>query len=169
MGVTLSIENKNDLFRDLARGDKETREYALRVLKRHADSKEAVQFLRKLKLNDWQGKIYVCKLFAKISDDLAVQKLKDLLLDFNHRVRREAEKSLKKLGIDQPFTDDEVVELVGFLSHPSWWVKTKAIKSLEALGEPRAIDPISRLLLDEDETVRHAAKEAVESLGKVDK
>lgn len=169
MSVTLSTADKNDLFRDLAKGDTETREYALRVLKRHADSGEVVQFLRKLKLNDWQGKIYACRLFIKINDDLAVQKLKDLLLDFNHRVRREAEKSLKKLGIDQPFTDDEVVELVSFLGHPSWWVKTKAIKSLEALGEPRAIEPISRLLLDEDETVRDAAKQAVESLGRINK
>lgn len=166
MNTTLTIEDKYDLFRDLQSEDPKTREYAMRVLKKNVNSREVVQFLRRLRPNDWEGKISACNLFARIKDDLSIQKLKDLLLDFNPRVRQASEKALKKLGIVKPFTDDEVVELVGFLSHPSWWVKIQAIKSLEALGDGRALEPITRLMLDEDETVQQAAKQAVEALKK---
>ena len=93
--------------------------------------------------------------------------LKSLIIDFNPKVRQAATKSLRKLGIDKPLSDDEVAELVSFLDHPSWWVKMKTIKTLEAIRDPRALEPISKLLLDEDEAVRQAAKEAVESLGKI--
>jgi len=168
MSDTLTVEDKNDLFRDLCSEDRKTRDYAIRMLRKNVDSREVVQFLRALRPTDWAGKVSACKLFTRLGDTLAIQKLKDLLLDFNPKVREEAEKGLNKLGIDKPYTEDEVLELVSFLSNSSWWVRVKAVKSLEALGDTRAIEPISRLLLDEDEAVRQAAKEAVRTLGKIE-
>ncbi|HOX28497.1 MAG TPA: HEAT repeat domain-containing protein [bacterium] len=165
--TVLSVDDKNDLVKDLRSGDDKRREYAVKVLARNMDSEEVAQFLRRLRPQDWEGKISACALFEKLADDLAVEKLKTLVLDFNPRVRQTAARALQKVGIEKPFGDDEVAELVSFLSHPSWWVKTKTIKSLEALRDPRALEPISRLLLDEDESVRQAAEEAVETLGKI--
>lgn len=149
---------------DLKSPDKERREYAIRALKKNVTSREVIHFARKLKANEWQAKLSACKLLAHINDEDSVQKLKDLLLDFNQKVRSEAEKALKQLGHDNPISEDEVAELVHCLSYPSWWVRVQAIKSLEALGDHRAVEPISRLLLDEDETVQTAAKEALEAL-----
>jgi HEAT repeat protein len=40
------------------------------------------------------------------------------------------------------------------------------MKGLAALRDKRAVDPISQLLLDEDEAVREAAREALTSLRK---
>lgn len=160
----LSIEDKLDLFMDLKSPDKDRREYAIRALKKNVSSKEVIHFARKLKAGDWQAKMGVCKLLSYINDDDSVHKLKDLLLDFNQKVRDEAEKALKRLGHDSPISEDEVAELVHCLTYPSWWVRVQAIKSLEAIGDHRAVEPISRLLLDDDETVQTAAKEALEAL-----
>ncbi len=167
MSTALTVDDKNDLLQDLRSGDAKRREYAVRVLSRNLDSSEVVQFLRRLRPNEWEGKISACSLFEKLGDTASVEKLKSLILDFNPKVRQAAAKALQKLGIERPFSDDEVAELVSYLNHPSWWIKTKTIKSLEALKDRRAIEPISKLLLDEDDTVRQAAKEAVESLGKI--
>lgn len=167
MASILSVEDKNDLLHDLCSSDPKRRDYAVRVLSRNVDSKEVAQFLNSLRPHDWEGKISACHLFEKMADDLAIEKLKSLILDFNPKVRQAAAKALRKLGIDRPFSDDEVAELVSYLNNSSWWIRTKAIKSLEALRDRRALEPVSRLLLDEDDTVRQAAQEAVEILGKI--
>lgn len=164
MTSNLSVDSKMDLFMDLKSDDKATRDYAIQALKKNVTSKEVVHFIRKLKPGDWQAKLGACTLLLYLKDEDSVQKLKDLLLDFNQKVRKEAEKALKRLGHDNPISEDEVAELVSCLSYPSWWVRVQAIKSLEALGDPRALEPISKLLLDEDETVQTAAKEALAAL-----
>jgi HEAT repeat protein len=167
MASGLSVEDKNDLLSDLSSSDSKRRDYAVRVLSKSVDSKEVAHFLNGLRPNDWEGKIGVCRLFERLGDSLAIDKLKSLILDFNPKVRQTAAKALQKLGIEHPFSDDEVAELVSYLSNPSWWVRMKAIESLEALRDRRALEPISKMLLDEDDTVRQAAEEAVETLGKI--
>jgi HEAT repeat protein len=144
--------------------DEKRRMYASRTLARHASSRQVADFLRSLRDVQWQGKIEGVKILGKLGDKLSVERLKTLVLDFNPRVRQTARKALAKLGITQPFTDDDVVELVGYLEHPSWWVRTSAIKSLAALKDKRAVEPISQCLLDEDETVRLAAGQALDDL-----
>ncbi len=166
MSVGLTVDEKEDLLHDLRSSDDKRRQYAARALAKNISSGETARFMRTLQPHEWEAKIAVCKIFGKIGDDAAIEKLKGLILDFNPKVRQEAARELKKLGIDKPFSDDEVAELVSFLNHPSWWVKIKAIKSLEAIKDPRAAEPISRLMLDEDEDVRNAAIEAVSSLNK---
>ncbi len=168
MAQSLTVDDKNDLLYDLRSGDPKRREFAVKVLAKNLDSSEVIRFLRGLRPHEWEGKISACSLFERIGDPASIDKLKALILDFNPKVRQAAAKALKKLGVTKPFSDDEVAELVSYLNHPSWWVKMKTIQSLEAIKDPRAIEPISRLLLDEDETVRQAAKEAIESLGKLD-
>jgi len=167
MAQGLTVDDKNDLLYDLRSGDAKRREYAVRVLARNMDSAEVIRFLRGLRPQEWEGKISACNLFEKIGDPPAIEKLKSLILDFNPKVRQAAANALQKLGVTKPFSDDEVAELVSYLSHPSWWVKTKTIKSLEAIKDPRALEPITKLLLDEDDTVRQAAQEAVETLSKI--
>jgi hypothetical protein len=154
----------DDLFQDLLSEDDKRRRYAVRMLSRHATSRQVADFLRELRNVQWQGKVEAVGVLAKLGDRVAVDRLKALVLDFNPRVRQAARKALKKLGIDRPFTDDDVVELVSYLEHPSWWVKTSAIKSLAALKDKRAVDPISQCLLDEDPTVCEAARHALEEL-----
>ncbi len=167
MTAAMTVESKHDLLQDLRSSDLERSQYALRVLLKNVSTKDVIEFLRGLRANEWEAKISACRLLEKTGDEKAIEKLKALILDFNPRVRQEAARSLRKLGIDKPFSDDEVAELVSYLDHSSWWVKTKAIKSLEAIRDPRALEPISKLILDEDEAVREAALEAVDILGKL--
>ncbi|MEW5945284.1 MAG: HEAT repeat domain-containing protein [bacterium] len=166
MPSELSPENKADLLRDLKSSDTKRRRYAVRMLSGKADTGEINSFLRKLRPYDWEGRLSAISLLEKNPDGEAVESLKALALDFHPRVRGAARRALKKLGVEKLFSEDEVMELVTYLDHQSWWVKTGAIKSLEALKDPRALDPISHLLLDEDEQVREAAQKAVESLRK---
>ena len=134
------------------------------MLVKHATSRQVADFVRSLREIQWQGKIEAVKILGKTNDPVSVQRLKALVLDFNPRVRQAARKALGKLGITQPFTDDDVVELVSYLEHPSWWVRTNAIKSLAALKDKRAVEPISQCLLDDDETVRASALQALDDL-----
>ncbi|GAG46477.1 unnamed protein product, partial [marine sediment metagenome] len=120
MSPSLTVNDRNDLLQDLRSSDDKRRQYAVRVLAKSIDSKEVTQFLRALRPHEWEGKISACRLFEKLSDELSVEKLKSLILDFNPKVRQAAAKSLQKLGIDKPFSDDEVAELVSYLSHSSW-------------------------------------------------
>lgn len=161
---TLSDEDKEDIFKDLLSEDADTRTYALNILKEIITPGETIQFIRKLRPSEWQGKACCCALLAHFGDEQSVSKLKDLMLDFNQNVRREAEKALKKLGHKNPVSEDEVAELAMSLTYPSWWVREQAVKSLEALGDPRAIGPIGNLLNDEEETVRKAAEQALKVL-----
>jgi len=120
--------------------------------------------MRTLRDVQWEGKLEAVKILAKLDDKVALERLKALVLDFNPKVRQAARKALKKKGIDKPYTDNDVVELVSYLEHPSWWVKTSAIKSLAALKDKRAVEPISQCLLDDDLTVRQAARQALDEL-----
>lgn len=156
----------DDLFEDLISGDETRRRYAVRELSRQKCSREVDDFVRGLPPFKWEAKLSAVKIFAKIGDQTGIERLKALMLDYNPKVRQNARRSLYKLGVKQPYTDDDVVELVSYLDHPSWWVKTNAIKGLAALRDRRAVDPISQLLFDDDEAVREAAKEALAALRK---
>jgi len=162
----LSLEDRADLIRDLKSSDTKRRRYAVRMLTGKANSRQVSSFLEKLRPYDWEGRLSAISLLERIGDETAEEKLKTLALDFHPRVRSAARKSLKKLGVEHPYSDDEVLELVTYLDHPSWWVKTNAIKSLAMLKDRRALDPISHLLLDEDEQVREAAQEALAAIRK---
>lgn len=162
----LSPEDKVDLFRDLKSADEKRRGYAIKTLAKNVSAQDVEVFIHKLKPFEWEGRLNAVKLLEKIDGAAAVEKLKNLLLDASPKVREAARKSLKKLGIDQPYSNDEVLELVDCLAHPSWWVKLQAIKSLAHIRDPRAEAPISHLLVDEDEQVRDAAREALEVLKK---
>lgn len=155
-----------DLFADLLSGDQTRRRYAERELSRHKCSREVDDFVRGLPPFKWEAKLSAVKILTKIADKPGIERLKALMLDYNPKVREAARRALYKLGVKQPYTDDDVVELVSYLDHPSWWVKTSAIKGLAALRDKRAVDPISQLLLDEDESVREAAREALATLRK---
>ena len=156
--------DKKDLFLDLMSEDETRRRYAIRVLSKSATTREIADFVRGLREYQWKGKLSAIRLLAQRDDRLAVERLRALVLDFNPKVRQAAKRALKKLGVEKPFSDDDVVELVSYLDHPSWWVKVSAVKSLTALKDRRAVEPISRLLLEDDECVREAAQEALAAL-----
>ncbi|MEW6201556.1 MAG: HEAT repeat domain-containing protein [bacterium] len=162
----LSQDDRDDLFRDLSSADPKRRRYAVRILAGKTNSLQVSSFLDKLRPYDWEGRLSAISLLEHLGDETAADKLKTLVLDFHPRVRGAARKSLKKLGVQNPYSEDEVLELVSYLDHPSWWVKISVIKSLAMLKDRRAVDSISRLLLDEDEQVREAARDAITSLRK---
>ena len=149
--------------------DEKRRRYAVRVLAGHATSRQVADFVRGLRDVQWQGKTEAVKILGRMHDRVSVDRLKAMVLDFHPRVRQAARKALHKMGITQPFTDDDVVELVGYLEHPSWWVKANAIKGLAALRDKRAVIPISQCLLDDDETVRETARQALDDIKRSNK
>ncbi len=167
MAVALNYTTKSSLFRGLKSSDDKKRDVAFKVLKKHVTSIDVSSFIDELKPTDWAAKIGACRLLQVIGDDISISKLKELLVDNNPTVREYAGKCLEKLGVDAVYSDDEVAELVSYLSHPSWWVRAKAVEGLEAAGDVRAIEPVSRLLLDEDDTVRDAARTALEKLSRI--
>ena len=162
-------EDHNDLFLDLLSNEDARRRYAVRMLTKNATTREVLDFVHHLRPFQWIGKLEAVKLLRKFSDEPSVERLKTLVLDYNPKVRQAARRALTQLGVEQPYTDQDVEELVSYLDHPSWWVKTNAIKSLTALKDTRAIEAISQLLLDEDDMVRTAAKEAVITLKRIKK
>ena len=164
MGKVRAIDDKQDLFQDLNSEDENRRKYALKALSKNVTEDEVVTFVHNLRPYHWQGKHSAIKLLAKFSDELSIESLKAFVLDFNPKVRQAARRTLAKLGVTDPYTEDDVLEMVGYLDHPSWWVRLNAIKGIAALKDKRAVDPISRLLLDEDDTVREAAREALAAL-----
>jgi HEAT repeat protein len=164
MSKVKETDDKQDLFRDLKSADERRRQYAVRALSKSVTAREVSSFVHNLRPYHWQGKLGAIKLLGKLGDEVSVEKLKAFILDFNPRVREAARRTLVKLGVTDPYTDDDVAELVSYLDHPSWWVRSNAIKALAALKDKRAVEPISQKLLDEDEYVREAAKEAVAAL-----
>jgi HEAT repeat protein len=164
--IVLSAEDKHDLFRDLKSDDEKTRRYAMRTLSHSVSPREVAAFIRRLRPYQWQGKIGACTVLARIGGEESIDILLSLLVDFNPQVRQSARKALGKLGVKKPYTDDEVVELVSYLEHPSWWVRVGAIKNLALIRDRRALEPISQLLMDEDDTVREASKQALAAIKK---
>lgn len=167
MASGLSPEDKADLFRDLKSGDSKRRGYAVRTLAKKIDAHDVESFLRKLRPYEWEGRLSAVMLLERLGDEDSADKLRSLALDFHPRVRSAARKTLKKLGVDKIYSNDEVLEFVSYLEHSSWWVKVQAIKSLAHIKDPRATEAISHMLLDDDEQVREAAGEALNILNKV--
>ncbi|MFH1539018.1 MAG: HEAT repeat domain-containing protein [bacterium] len=167
MASGLSPEDKADLLRDLKSGEPKRRDYAVRTLAKKVDAHDVESFMRKLRPYEWEGRLGAVSLLERIGDEDSADKIRSLALDFHPRVRSAARKALKKLGVDKIYSNDEVLELVSYLEHPSWWVKVKAIKALAHIKDPRATEAITHMLLDEDEQVREAAEEALSILQKV--
>jgi len=159
-------DERQDLFRDLGSGDEDRRRYAMRALSKSSSAREVLAFLHNLRPYQAEGKLGAIKLLGRFGDELSVEKLKGMVLDFNPKVRRAAVRTLEKLGVKSPYTDEDIDELVGWLDHPSWWVRLNAVKGLAALKDKRAVEPLSRLLLDEDDSVAEAAKQALAAMNR---
>lgn len=159
-------DEKQDLFRDLGSDDEIRRRYALRVLAKHSSVRDVLTFLHSLRPYHSEGKLSAIKLLGRFGDEMSVEKLRALVLDFNPAVRKAAVRTLEKLGVKSPYADEDIDELVGWLDHPSWWVRLSAVKGLAALKDKRVVEPMSRMLLDEDDTVVEAAKQALAGMKK---
>ena len=159
-------DEKQDLFRDLGSGDENRRRYALRVLSKQSSPRDVLTFLHSLRPYHSEGKLSAIKLLGRFGDEASVEKLRGMVLDFNPKVRKAAVRALDKLGVKSPYTDEDLDELIGWLEHPSWWVRLSAVKGLAVIKDKRVVDPISRMLLDEDDTVVEAAKHALAGMKK---
>ena len=121
---------------------------------------------------------------GEIGDERTVEPLIGMLSDDNSRVRRNAAGALDKLGW-VPETDRQravyliavedwksVVEcgesavnaLIGAL--PFWWMTKAAAEALGEIGKP-AVEPLIRILSDNDERVRRSAADALGEIGDV--
>lgn len=158
-----------DLLRDLKSTDKRIRDYAIKMLSKVANSTYLIFFIRQLHPAQWRWKVSATQALSKIGDELAIEKLKTLLLDIHPKVHNAAKKGLEKLGILKAYSNEEIMELISFLEHPNWWVRANASSALTSIGDKRAIKPIARLLDDEDEVVRETAKKSLSKFRKFKK
>ncbi len=162
------------------------RKAAVATLGKIGDERAVEPLIEVLSYDDGDENVHeaAAEALGEIGDERTVEPLIGMLSDDNSRVRRNAAGALDKLGW-VPETDRQravyliavedwksVVEcgesavnaLIGAL--PFWWMTKAAAEALGEIGKP-AVEPLIRILSDNDERVRRSAADALGEIGDV--
>jgi len=120
--------------------------------------------LQKLNNPDPFIRVEAVQALGEIQKEEALLPVCECLNDENLYVRAYAAEALGKIG--QVDISLALLRLISSLDDPSPYVRAMMVAALGELQDPRAVDPIRKLLQDEDESVRGMALWALENIEK---
>lgn len=95
---------------------------------------------------------------AKVGDEESVAKLVDMLNDKSWVVRKYVSETLGKMG------RIAVPHLLEALTNGVWYVRANSANALGSIGDPIALEPLSRFFDDDNETVKQSATDAFKKI-----
>ena len=116
------------------------------------------------KLNDPDpfARVEAVQVLGEIQNEQSLNLVFDCLADENFYVRAYAAEALGKIG--QIDIDITLLRLFSNLDDPSPYVRAMMVEALAELQDKRAVNPIKKLLEDEDESVRKMAVWALKNI-----
>jgi len=150
--ATLTAEDKHDSSATLKCDEERTRRYGRAGVEQQRSRPARSPSTSAVAPLQWIGKISACSLLGRLGDAEAVETLRGPSRGFQPPGPPGRAQEPRETRRQETYSGDEVAELVSYLEHPSWWVKTGALRNLSLIRDKRALEPVSQLLLDEDES-----------------
>jgi HEAT repeat protein len=147
------------LVRDLDSPDYKIRRNAARDLGKSGDMRAVPLLTRMLADKTISVKTSAVKALGRLHDSRAIQTLIGMLADSHCHVHRPAHEALRSFGIEA------VPALCAALDNENWYVVLAACTLLGEIGDPRAVDPVIRIMEHPRLEIRRKAINTLGELG----